>query len=160
MNYHKKMHTLPEDPQVKARYQFALALIREAGDLAHDYFKKRDSLTVKSKGLQDMASEADLNTETLIRERLQANFAEDAFLGEETGLSAFQPNQGIWVVDPIDGTWAFVNQENTACVNLALLRDGLPILGIVHNPFTGELYQTAEGRGSTLNGPLKKSFPT
>jgi myo-inositol-1(or 4)-monophosphatase len=54
---------------IDARYAFALELIREAGNLALSYFKKFETLTIKSKGLQDMASEADLNTELLIKER-------------------------------------------------------------------------------------------
>ena len=70
---------------ISSRYALALQLIRDAGDLAHDYFRRRESLTVNSKGPQDMASEADVNTELLIRDRLGKAFPDDGFLGEETG---------------------------------------------------------------------------
>ena len=53
--------------------------------MALSYFQRLDTLSIKSKGLQDMASEADLDTEMLIRDRLQQRFPEDGFLGEETG---------------------------------------------------------------------------
>ncbi|WP_374334085.1 inositol monophosphatase, partial [Aestuariivirga sp.] len=66
------------------RFEFGLALVREAGAKALDYFNARDQLTVQNKGPQDLASEADLNTELLIRERLSRAFPRDAFLGEET----------------------------------------------------------------------------
>src|ERR1700704_6327429 len=55
---------------IEERFDFALNIVKEAGDLALSYFRRLDTLTVKSKGLQDMASEADLNTELLIRDRL------------------------------------------------------------------------------------------
>ena len=106
---------MTERSTLAARYEFACALIRDAGDLAHGYFKGRDSLTIKSKGAQDVVSEADLNTELLIRGRLAAHFPDDAFLGEETGLSSFKDGQGIWVVDPIDGTQPFVSGMSSWC---------------------------------------------
>jgi myo-inositol-1(or 4)-monophosphatase len=65
------------------RFDFASGLIREAGELALNYFQRVDTLVVKSKGQQDMASEADLNTELLIRNRIKSRFPEDAFLGED-----------------------------------------------------------------------------
>ena len=77
------------------RFNFGLALVREAGDLALGYFNNRDTLTIHSKGPQDLASEADLNTELLIRERLAKAFPDDAFLGEETLPTAYRDGQGI-----------------------------------------------------------------
>ena len=68
------------------RFNFGLMLIREAGDLALGYFNNRNKLTIQNKGPQDLASEADLNAELLIREKLAKAFPQDAFLGEETPL--------------------------------------------------------------------------
>ena len=59
---------------MKDKYEFGLALVQEAGELALGYFNARDQLTVKNKGPQDLASEADLNTELLIRDRLAKAF--------------------------------------------------------------------------------------
>jgi myo-inositol-1(or 4)-monophosphatase len=151
------MSTLSEDPQVTARYQFAQGLIREAGELAHSYFKKFETLTIKSKGLQDMASEADLNTELLIKERLQATFPEDAFLGEETGLTTFEPTQGIWVVDPIDGTQPFVSGMSSWCVSIAFVKAGALEFGMVYAPVRNELYAGGRYYPATLNHqPVRK----
>jgi myo-inositol-1(or 4)-monophosphatase len=96
-------------PDVAARFDFALQLIQEAGDHAAGLLLDRVRLAVRSKGLQDMASQADIGTELLIRERLAAQYPEDGFLGEETGASDLDAEQGIWVVDPIDGTQPFIS---------------------------------------------------
>jgi myo-inositol-1(or 4)-monophosphatase len=76
-------------------------LIRDAGALALGYFRRLATLTITAKGPQDMASEADLEVERMIRARIVAAFPGDAFLGEETGRTDFIPGQGIWVVDPM-----------------------------------------------------------
>ena len=75
--------------ELQSRYDLCHALIQEAGALAQGYFNNLSALTIKSKGLQDMVSEADLNTEVLIKSRIAAAFPQDAFLGEETGVTDF-----------------------------------------------------------------------
>jgi myo-inositol-1(or 4)-monophosphatase len=143
---------MTEKFSLQDRYKFALALIRDAGDLAHRYFKNRDALTIKSKGLQDMASEADLNTELLIRERLKSSFPQDAFLGEETGISAFAADQGIWVVDPIDGTQPFISGMSSWCVSIAFVRSNELQFGMVYAPERNELFSGGVDFPATLNG--------
>lgn len=143
---------MTDTSSLQDRYEFALQLIRDAGDLAHGYFKNRDALTIKSKGLQDMASEADLNTELLIRDRLSAGFPQDAFLGEETGISAFAADQGIWVVDPIDGTQPFVSGMSSWCVSIAFVRSNEVQFGMVYAPERNELFAGGVDFPATLNG--------
>lgn len=147
------------DTSLAARYDFAISLIREAGDLAHGYFKKRGTLTIKSKGLQDVVSEADLNTELLIRERLEKNFPDDAFLGEETGLSEFSPDQGIWVVDPIDGTQPFVSGMSSWCISIAFVKNNELQFGMVYAPVRNELFAGGVNFPATLNGTAVDHHP-
>src|ERR1700675_377829 len=109
---------------IQERFEFASDLIKEAGSLALGYFRRLDTLTVKSKGQQDMASEADLDTEILIRERLKERFPEDAFFGEETGRTELKTAEGIWVVDPIDGTQPFVSGMGSWCLSIAFVLQG------------------------------------
>lgn len=142
---------------LQERYDFALTLIRDAGDLAQSYFRKLETLTIRSKGLQDMASEADVNTEILIRDRLNASFPQDAFLGEETGISEFSPEQGIWVVDPIDGTQPFVSGMSSWCVSIAFVKAGEVQFGLVYAPERDEVFAGGRGFPATLNGkPVKQ----
>ena len=136
-----------------ARFDLGTRLVSEAGELAMSYFQRLGSLTIKSKGPQDMASEADLNTEILIRDRLAAAFPEDAFLGEETGRTdAVAGARGIWVVDPIDGTQPFVSNMHNWCVSIAFVLDGRTELGFVAAPARRELFIARRGHGATLNG--------
>jgi len=136
----------------KARFDFALELIREAGARAQGYFHRRDALTITSKGLQDMASEADVETERLIRAALAKSFPHDAFLGEETGMSDFAAGQGIWVVDPIDGTQPFISGLSSWCVSIAFVQGGALRFGMVYAPERDELFAGGVAFPATLNG--------
>jgi myo-inositol-1(or 4)-monophosphatase len=144
---------------IAARYDFAVGLARAAGDLAHGYFRRRDGLTIRSKGLQDMASEADLETELLIRREIAAAWPDDAFLGEETGMTDFAPEQGIWVVDPIDGTQPFISGMSSWCVSIAYVAGGEVRFGVVHAPARDELFAGGDGFPATLNGAPVERHP-
>ena len=141
-----------DSSSINERFDFGLDLIQQAGELALSYFRRLDTLLVHSKGPQDMASEADLNTELLIRDRLKEKFPEDAFLGEETGRTDFAPGQGIWVVDPIDGTQPFISGLTGWCVSIAFVLNEILEIGLVFSPARGELFAGNRGRGATLNG--------
>jgi myo-inositol-1(or 4)-monophosphatase len=137
---------------IDERFAFATELIAEAGALAASYFADIDSLDVTSKGPQDVVSQADLNTEILIRDRLAARFPDDAFFGEETGPVGVDGAAGIWVVDPIDGTQPFVMGLPTWCVSIAFISGSVMHIGLVLAPVAGELFAAQRGRGATLNG--------
>ena len=144
-----------------ARFAFAADLIDEAGALALGFFGHRETLHITSKGRQDMASEADVDTERLIRKRLAEHFPDDAFLGEETGRGEVEDAQGIWVVDPIDGTQPFVHGLTSWCVSIAYVRDGAVEMGFVNAPARDELFVGRRGEGATLNGaPITVSDAT
>jgi myo-inositol-1(or 4)-monophosphatase len=142
---------MQENKDISARYAFGLTLIKDAGDLALSYFNNRDALTVKTKGPQDLASEADLNTELLIKERLAKHYPQDAFLGEETGLTEFAEGQGIWVVDPIDGTQPFISGMTAWCVSIGFVQGGVLKFGMVYAPARDELFAGGIGFAATLN---------
>jgi myo-inositol-1(or 4)-monophosphatase len=139
-------------PDIADRFDFALRLIREAGDHAASFLTDRAALSIRSKGLQDVASEADVSTELLIRERLAAHYPQDGFLGEETGVSEVDSEAGIWVVDPIDGTQPYVSGLSSWCVSIAYVRGGALVFGMVYAPARGELFAGGVGIPATLNG--------
>ncbi len=68
---------------IDRRLEFACNVARDAGALALRYFSDLASLNVESKGVQDMVSDADINTENLIRNAVAGQFPDDAFLGED-----------------------------------------------------------------------------
>lgn len=146
-------------PSIDERYEFACAIIRTAGALALEYFRRFETLDVQSKGVQDMASEADIETQKLIEAAVAESFPEDAFLGEENPDS-FVPQQdkGTWIIDPVDGTQPFVNGIPSWCVSIAYVEGTDFKLGVVFDPVNDELFAAKEGGGATLNGrPMSAS---
>jgi myo-inositol-1(or 4)-monophosphatase len=129
---------MPNDP-IQLRYAFAHSLAREAGALAHNYFKNRDQLIVLSKGVQDEVSIADRETEIFLRAKILAAFPDDGILGEEGGDDS-NGKPIIWVLDPIDGTACFVNGMFSWCVSIAVVVDGVPSIGVVFDPNANELF--------------------
>jgi len=139
--------------QLDERFAFACETARQAGALALEYFMDFASLTVHSKGLQDMASEADVNTENLIRAAVSREFPGDAFLGEETSKSfRLEAGKGTWIVDPIDGTQPFINGIRSWCISIAYVEGHDICLGVVFDPTANELFAARERHGATLNG--------
>lgn len=138
--------------------EFACQTAVAAGELAMKYFSNLESLTVHSKGVQDMASDADIETELLIRNEIAKQYAEDAFLGEEsTELYLATAGKGAWIVDPIDGTQPFVNGIRSWCISIAYFDAGQVRIGVIYDPTTKELFAAQHGQGSTLNGKTIKA---
>lgn len=140
------------EKEIADRFEFGKELIQQAGMLAAGYFRNIDSLTIESKGPQDMVSEADRDVEILIRDHLKSRFPNDAFFGEETGASELQGAGGIWVVDPIDGTQPFVSNLPDWCISIGFLVGNSIEIGLVLSPIHNELFAARKGHGATLNG--------
>ena len=107
-----------------------------------------------------MVSKADREVENMIRERLQTLFPEDGFLGEESGTRNLDA-EGIWIVDPIDGTICFLNGLSSWCVSIAFVVKSQIEIGLIYAPCMDELFAAQLGTGATLNGkPMKPSKAT
>ena len=124
--------------------------VRDAGDLAHDYFKGHTETWEKNPG--DPVTEADLAVDSLLKERLCNARPDYGWLSEETVDDKARLNRKrTWIVDPIDGTRAFVQRKPEYTVCAALVEDGDPILGAVLNPETDDFWFAVLGQGATLN---------
>ncbi len=144
--------TVLTEQDIDARMAVALETIARAGDLALGYYRDLSSLDIATKGPQDLVSQADRNTEALIKSAFAEHFPNDAFVGEETGAAGVADDVAIWVVDPIDGTTPFLLGLPTWCISIALVSDGEIQIGLILNPATGDLYAARRGHGATLNG--------
>jgi myo-inositol-1(or 4)-monophosphatase len=143
------------------RFAFGQALIAEAAALAEDYFERQDSLAVRSKGRQDVVSQADTEVETLIRTAVESRFPEDAFFGEEFGHNDVDGAEAIWIVDPIDGTQPFLSELSSWCVSIGFAWQGRLEMGFLAAPARGEVFIGRRGHGATLNGrPIHVSSST
>lgn len=135
------------------RLKFTCDLARRAGAFALGHFQNLSALHIQSKGIQDMATEADVDTETMIRQALSDEYPQDNFLGEES-CEDFkpEPGQGNWVVDPIDGTQPFISGIPSWCIAIAYVADDQTLVAVVFDPNQDEMYAARLGGGATVNG--------
>jgi myo-inositol-1(or 4)-monophosphatase len=129
--------------------------VREGGALALTTFRRQLKSWIK--GTSSPVSEADLAVDALLRERLLA-IRDIGWLSEETedDPARLQRNE-IWVVDPIDGTRAYIAGLPDWAVSVALVRNGRPELAALYAPVTDELFLSTLGGGATLNGTRIKT---
>ena len=128
-----------------------VAVAREAGALTLEHFKRFRELEIGIKGPADFVSEADKQSEQLIRKHLFARYPDWSFTGEE-----FPPVDGAdrehrWLVDPIDGTTNFINGQHYT-ISIALRRGNETVCGALYNPVAEEMFTAIKGRGAFLNG--------
>lgn len=118
--------------------------------MALRHFRSDLDITNKASGSAfDPVTEADRAIERQLRDRIQARFPSHSLLGEEFGRTAgTEPLE--WIIDPIDGTRAFVSGLPTWGMLLGLLDNGRPRLGAMHQPFLGETF-AGDGARATLH---------
>jgi len=141
------------------RVETAVEIARAAGERLLDHRRRLDRLAVDRKGAIDLVTEADLESERLIRRRLAESFPGDGILGEELGRDERgRDAPWQWRIDPLDGTTNFVHGHPFFTVSIGLFRDGRPYGGVVYAPVLDELFRAEEGRGARLNdGPIRVS---
>lgn len=127
----------------------------EAGRIALRYFEPgaRTSAKIWNKSGGSPVTEADVSVDAFLKVRLSAILPEAGWLSEETTDDAARLTRKlVWIVDPIDGTRAFMSGNADWSVAIGLLMDASPILGIVNAPAHGAFYEAIRGAGATRNG--------
>ena len=125
--------------------------VREAGKIARSYFGGTYRSWDKGKG--QPVSEADLAVDRFLRDTLIAARPGYGWLSEETEDDpARRATPNTFVVDPIDGTIAFLKGKPHFTICAAVVRDGRPVSGVVFNPITDECFTASAGNGANLNG--------
>lgn len=157
--------TLPAaDPFVDSAddLAFGLALAARAGEVLMDRYERLERIDHKS--ARDVVTEADHLSEELIIGAIRERHPGDAILAEESGehraIAGEAPTSGrgrLWIIDPLDGTVNYANGIPFFCVSIALIVDGRPFVGVIHDPTRGETFAaTADGRAmlaATLGSP-------
>jgi myo-inositol-1(or 4)-monophosphatase len=127
------------------------AIIREAGEAALGF--ARAGAKRWTKGDNSVVTEADLFIDGFLHERLLALDADIGWLSEETVDTPERLNhERVWIVDPIDGTRAFVEGVPVWVISVALVEHGRPVFGMIYNPTKNEMFEAIEGGGAFLNG--------
>lgn len=127
---------------------FAEQLADAAAQVTLPFFRNPVAVENKLTDGFDPVTEADRNAEKAIRQLIETQYPSHAISGEE-----FDDKTGDdfeWVIDPIDGTRAFISGMPTWGTLIGLNYNQTPILGIMDQPFTGERYMAADGLGATL----------
>ena len=138
---------------------FALSLAKPAGEVALRFYRR--PLAVEDKNINtagagfDPVTAADKGVEELIRSEIERRFPAHGILGEEYGSS--RPDAPYqWIVDPIDGTRAFMMGLPTWGTLIGLSLNGTPLLGVMSQPFTGEVFWSSRD-GAHTSGPIGTS---
>jgi myo-inositol-1(or 4)-monophosphatase len=129
----------------------AEAALDAAGAVIRPYF--RAGVLADRKSDESPVTIADRRAEETLREILQREFPDFGIIGEE--FPAHNPGaKHIWVIDPIDGTRAFITGRPSFCTLLGLLEDGAPILGLIDQPVTGERWIGGRDVPASFRGPF------
>ena len=126
-----------------------VALAEDAGRAILEVYST--NFDVQEKQDESPLTQADLASHRWIAAGLASLTPDIPVISEEEGLPDFEERRRwrrYWIVDPLDGTREFVNRNGEFTVNIALVEDGRPILGVVHVPVQGKTYVGCEGVGA------------
>jgi myo-inositol-1(or 4)-monophosphatase len=144
-------------PEFSADLDLALGAARAAGDTILRFFRRSTEVHYKEPG--QPVTEADLAADRLLKRLLLETRSEYGWLSEETADSPDRLDTSrVWIVDPIDGTRSFIDGHPEFAVSIGLAEAGKPVLGVVYNPATDEMYHALAGGGAFRNGdPIRVS---
>ena len=133
--------------------ELLFATVREAGELGLSLSRK-ENLRQWTKPDGSHVTEGDLAINALFEERLRALRPDDGWLSEETpdDPQARMARDRLWIIDPIDGTRAFLEGRREWCVAAALAVEGRPVLAAVFTPRHDEFFTAVAGEGAMMNG--------
>ena len=130
-------------------------IVREAGELVMDVY--RAGFEVRRKDDASPVTEADERAEALIVPALRALapgipvVAEEMAARGQADAIGMTSSASFWLVDPLDGTREFIGRNGEFTVNIALVHDGRPVLGVVGAPALGRLFAGAQGQGAWVD---------
>ena len=131
---------------------FVAELATRSGEAILPFFRAHHAMEDKSAGgVFDPVTEADRAGENIMRHLIKRSFPAHGVLGEEFGSENTEAEY-VWVLDPIDGTRAFISGIPVWGTLIGLTRGGTPVYGMMHQPFTGERY-SGDGREARYEGP-------
>jgi len=125
--------------------------VRKAGRSLVRDFGEVEQLQVSLKGPANFVSNADRKAEKILHDELSKARPAFGFIMEESGEVEGTDQSHRWIIDPLDGTTNFLHGIPLFCISVGLVRDGVPIAGVIYNPVADELFVAEKGAGSFLN---------
>jgi len=133
------------ESELEARLAFAHRLADAARAVIRPYFRRRIEVTDKGPhGFFDPVTDADKGAERVMRDMIANTYPADGIIGEEYGERSGDSGF-VWVLDPVDGTRAFIAGQPLWGTLIALERDGNPVIGLLDQPFLDERFIGAGG---------------
>lgn len=136
--------------QIASDLDVAVLACTQGADVAQSYFRNVDAVNKAGPGAYDPVTQGDKDAETKVRETLGEHRPDDAIFGEEFGRSTSE-NGREWIIDPIDGTRAFVAGVPTWGTLVGLTQDGTYHVGAACQPMTGDVF-SGDSSKAWLNG--------
>ncbi|KAI9836043.1 MAG: hypothetical protein M1819_001654 [Sarea resinae] len=138
-------------PNLQEIHDTLVAVAKKAGEMITGA-QPWHSETGEKKNSVDLVTETDQAVEKMVSTTLQSKYPDYSFLGEET----YKPGMTLtdaptFICDPIDGTTNFVHNNPYVSISLGFTIGRTPVVGIVYNPFTKDMYSAIKGQGSYLN---------
>jgi len=124
---------------------------KKAGDVIRYYAENRSKLNIELKGRHDLVTKADVESEKTIIECIKKHRPDDHILGEESFDGKLLTNKRTWIIDPIDGTTNFAHGFPVFCVSIALYENMKPLVGLVYEINSNEMFYAERGSGAFLN---------
>lgn len=131
--------------------EVAVKAALSAGEIIKNYSKERGKLHIELKGRHDLVTQADVEAEKAILAIISEYRPNDSFFGEETSDGKKLGAERTWIIDPIDGTTNFTHGFPVFCVSIGLYENRTPLLGLVYEINSGELFFAEKGKGAWLN---------
>ncbi|HEX6982801.1 MAG TPA: 3'(2'),5'-bisphosphate nucleotidase CysQ [Balneolaceae bacterium] len=122
---------------------------REAGEAILEYY--REEVEIMTKDDDSPLTKADLAAHHIIVDALKKLDPQTPVISEESGIPAYEQRKSwtkFWIVDPLDGTKEFIKKNGEFTVNIALIDNGEPVLGVVYVPDKGITYYASKQNGS------------
>ena len=135
---------IPEEIKLLAQ-----VLVQASGDVIRGYY--RSGLAIDDKSDASPVTQADREAEIAMRQLIKQHRPQDGIIGEEFGREN-EDAEWTWVLDPVDGTKAFITGRPLFVTLIGLLHFGKPVLGVINQPITHDCWLGVVGEGTTLNG--------
>ncbi|MAJ44430.1 MAG: inositol monophosphatase [Candidatus Marinimicrobia bacterium] len=148
---------------MKYNYEQIVSVLKSASLLGSEVimntFLKTD-INISLKSENNYVTDADINTERVIIERIKKDFPNSGFICEESGNQTSSDSDMSWIIDPIDGTNNFISGYPHFCISIGVLINDKLVSGSIFNPISNEFFHAVKGKGSFLNGKKIKVSST
>ncbi|RLA76942.1 MAG: 3'(2'),5'-bisphosphate nucleotidase [Epsilonproteobacteria bacterium] len=137
----------------KIDLEIIVTIAKDAGDAIMEIYDK--DFTIEYKDDKSPLTEADTKSNEIICQALEKAYPTIPLLSEENKAEEYGVRKNweyFWLIDPIDGTKEFIKKNGEFTVNIALIHNGTPVLGVVYAPALADMYKAKKGSGAFKNG--------